>query len=206
MKLIIVRHGETKDNIEGITQGQSDSQLTQKGIDQAKKVAISLKDEKLDFAYSSDLSRTMNTAKEIIQFHQNLALIKNSELREQNKGVYERLPRYVINEAVESVGLPYYKFRPLDGESVLEVNDRIKKFLEELKSKHDKETILVVGHGVPIACMLVNLLNEKIVNFAKFLPIENTGIFVININGMGIGDLIKQNCSKHLITSPIYNP
>ena len=36
-KIIIVRHGQTNANVDGITQGQIDSQLNELGISQAKK-------------------------------------------------------------------------------------------------------------------------------------------------------------------------
>lgn len=69
MKLIITRHGETEENKAGIIQGYLPGHLSKTGIEQAKKVVLRLKDEKIDFIYSSDLDRAANTAKEIAKFH-----------------------------------------------------------------------------------------------------------------------------------------
>ncbi len=51
----LVRHGETEYNVKGIIQGQSDSPLTRKGIDETKKLAKNLKGIKFDYIFSSDL-------------------------------------------------------------------------------------------------------------------------------------------------------
>ena len=46
-KIIFVRHGETDWNRENRTQGHTDTKLSKEGIEQAKKIAKRLKDEKL---------------------------------------------------------------------------------------------------------------------------------------------------------------
>ena len=63
MKLILVRHGETNENKNKIVQGFLNTTLSKIGIQQAKKVANRLKDEKIDFAYSSDLDRAKQQQK-----------------------------------------------------------------------------------------------------------------------------------------------
>jgi len=57
MRLILVRHGETEENVAKITQGHMPSKLTKQGIEQAKKLALRLKDEKIDKIFVSDLKR-----------------------------------------------------------------------------------------------------------------------------------------------------
>ncbi len=51
MRLIITRHGETEENIAGIMMGHLQGKLSATGIEQAKKVALRLKDEKIDFIF-----------------------------------------------------------------------------------------------------------------------------------------------------------
>ena len=79
-KLIIVRHGETEENAKRITQGHLNSQLSEKGKEQAQKLALRLKDEKIDCCYSSDLDRCMNTAKKIIELHSNSKIVSSSDI------------------------------------------------------------------------------------------------------------------------------
>ena len=43
MKLTLIRHGETEENVQGIIQGQMPGHLTEKGKRQAQEVAEDLK-------------------------------------------------------------------------------------------------------------------------------------------------------------------
>ena len=58
----IVRHGETNWNILGKTQGHGNSNLTEKGIEQATTLAESMSKYPIDYIYSSDLGRAVETA------------------------------------------------------------------------------------------------------------------------------------------------
>jgi len=68
MKLILVRHGETIDNKKRLVQGHRQGELSDVGKEQAKKVAERLKDEKIDYIFSSDLRRAADTAKVIAKY------------------------------------------------------------------------------------------------------------------------------------------
>ena len=63
MILYIIRHPETKHNIQQITQGHKDSPLTNKGKKQAEALGKRLKNKDISKIYSSDLGRCMQTSK-----------------------------------------------------------------------------------------------------------------------------------------------
>ena len=91
MKVILVRHCESIANSKGIHQGQRvDTSLSEKGKEQARKVARALKDEKIESIYSSDLKRAMETAQEIAKFH-NIKVISDKRLREFDSGDFTHL-------------------------------------------------------------------------------------------------------------------
>ena len=89
MRLIITRHGETEENQAGILQGHLPGKLSVLGIEQARKVALRLKDEKIDLIFSSDLARASDTAKEIAKFHPNVPVKFVKDLRERNYGEFQ---------------------------------------------------------------------------------------------------------------------
>ena len=72
-KIILVRHGESMANAKKMSQGKQDewidTHLSEKGIEEAEKVALRLKKEKIDVIYSSDLKRAKETAETINKFH-----------------------------------------------------------------------------------------------------------------------------------------
>lgn len=63
MRVILVRHGETNENIQGahpltgIIQGRKDTQLNEKGLIQAQQTADALRDCPITHIISSPLSR-----------------------------------------------------------------------------------------------------------------------------------------------------
>ena len=125
MKLIVVRHGETEENLKGQMQGHIPGKLTQKGIEQAKKLALRLKDKKIDVIYSSDLARASDNSKIIAEKHPDTPLIFTEKLREISRGEWE-------GKTAKELGFENYpkgKFWPLpkDGESHEELGKRVKE-------------------------------------------------------------------------------
>ena len=66
-----------------ILSGQSDSDLNEMGYKQSMTLAWMLKKEKLDYIYTSDLKRAVQTTKEIAKHHPNTPIIMDKGLREQ---------------------------------------------------------------------------------------------------------------------------
>jgi broad specificity phosphatase PhoE len=71
LRILIVRHGETDHNVQGIIQGQLDTDLNAIGRKQAHFVAQSLANEHIDEVYSSPLKRASDTAKAIVEQNPN---------------------------------------------------------------------------------------------------------------------------------------
>lgn len=87
----LIRHGQTYFNRYNRMQGWSDSPLTQKGEDDAKRVGKIFQNTKFSFACSSDANRARNTARIILE--QNLKnppkLVEIPEFRECFYGYFE---------------------------------------------------------------------------------------------------------------------
>lgn len=151
----IVRHGETRFNVEGITQGHSDSELTEDGINQAKLLRHRFKDLHFDAVFSSDLSRAQKTA-EIITFERELPISTTELLRERKFGQFEgkhaHLFREENKELLEKIAtmssLERWKLKFADDiESDEEICNRLVAFLKEVAVTHEGQTLLVVTHG-----------------------------------------------------------
>ena len=148
MRIIIVRHGETKENHQGILQGHSHGTLSKTGKQQVKKVALRLQKEKIDIAYLSDLGRVVDTAQAILKYHPNTKVFYSKDLREQDHGVFTGVHKSKFHEARQRVS--FRRFRPKGGESFMQVRQRVRGFYTKLVSKHHKKTILIVSHGAVI--------------------------------------------------------
>ena len=84
----IVRHGQTDWNILGKTQGHGNSDLTPQGIEQAKELSEDIGKYSIDYIFSSDLGRAMQTA-QILGDKLNIEVQKTEALREMGFGVWE---------------------------------------------------------------------------------------------------------------------
>ena len=141
MKLIVARHGETIENVKGISTGHLPGTLTERGIRQARVLGTKLKREKIDAIYSSDLRRASETAKEI-SLKLGIPVNYTKELRERNFG-----------ELQGKKGGPTLKsafpmsFEPKNAESLSHLNGRIRRFLADVVKKHKNDTVLFVTHG-----------------------------------------------------------
>ena len=89
-RLYLVRHGETEWNVEGRIQGHTDVELSDWGRQQAQAMAQRLSGVPFDVAYTSDLSRSRETA-QIILGQRDTSLHSTDRIREFHKGVFEGL-------------------------------------------------------------------------------------------------------------------
>jgi broad specificity phosphatase PhoE len=163
---------------------------------QAKKLGLRLKKEKIDKIYVSDLQRTVQTANEIIKYHPNVPVIYDSKLRERNYGVFEGKRGASLRRAVRKSGKSFIKYEPKNGESVLVMEARAKKFMREIIKKDNKKTILLVTHGGFIVNSFISLYNDSHDNFAKYIH-KNAALSVIEISGKKV-KLHQFNSTEHL--------
>ena len=83
--LYLVRHGETKDNVAKIMQGQRQGELTLAGARQIVELSVSLSGIRFDAIISSDLQRAYDSA-QILGYRLNLSVHITSLLRERDWG------------------------------------------------------------------------------------------------------------------------
>ncbi len=149
-EFILIRHGQTMENRQGIIQGQRNTLLDALGIRQAECAAQRLAAERFDAIYSSDLARAMDTAGAIAS-HYNMEIIPCPALREWNLGELEGRPRCELEEQYEelikSFNFDYNDIQAPGGESRAELNRRVATCLDELAQRHTGQKLLLVTHA-----------------------------------------------------------
>lgn len=197
MELILVKHAETFENAARITQGQLDTKLSPTGKKQAKKVSERLKDVKIDIAYSSDLSRALDTCEAILKHHAATKLIATKDLREQAKGKFQGKTQSEKKAMGYDPGQNYATWKPDGGESLTEVWERLIPFVEEIIEKNKNKTILIVSHGGPIACLLAYFDGKTVNDFGYYLTKKGTAVSIIQINSSNV-NIKLLNDASHL--------
>lgn len=135
--LLIVRHGETEENVSRILQGHLPGKLTARGIQQAEALAQALKGETFDVLLTSDLARARRTAS-IIGKVLALKPIEDSRLRERDWGE-------LTGRAIDSLnGDPF----PDSVETVGAMTRRAEAMLDYIYNMYRGMRVLCVTHGL----------------------------------------------------------
>lgn len=164
LRIFLVRHGLSEDNLNSIWAGHKDSPLSSTGILQAKALGTALANQTFCAIYSSDLKRASRTAEEILQANKSNPpppLVQTQSLREQNFGQAEGKSWSDAEFAITTQGEDARTFRFPEGESLEDVNNRmgisLRRYvlprLEALRTKQEREEpqIVIVAHGIAIA-------------------------------------------------------
>ena len=197
MRLFIVRHGETVENVNQIVQGQIPGKLTKKGIEQTRRLGERLKNEKIDVLYSSDLRRAADTAKEILKYHRDIPVFYTPLLRERSFGKYEGKPSSEWKKFYEERGLERWMAKTEGGENYRDLKKRIGVFLDEIVPKHLNDTVVLVTHGGVIRC-LYSIFMGKPLSETAYMKVDNTALCVVDVQKNHKWRLEKINSVEHL--------
>jgi probable phosphoglycerate mutase len=156
-KIILVRHGETQGNREGLFRGQADFPLNENGLRQARDLAQALKKYELEAVYSSPLSRARVTAELIARSH-NLKIEMEPGFNNIKLGLWEGVPKDEIAERFPElwelwVTRPEYLQIP-EGETLDAVQVRASKALKRIVKEQRGKTLAVVTHRAVLKPLL----------------------------------------------------
>lgn len=173
MKLLLTRHGQTDWNIARRYQGQTDIPLNETGLLQAELLAQRLATHTIHAIYSSDLSRAMNTAKAIASAQEQTPVLhSDTRWRELSFGNWEGMTYQEMSahspELFEAWMKDSLTISTPNGETHRQLADRVQSAFDEIKAKHNDETILVVGHSGSIQTLLALTLGVDLSRYWQF--------------------------------------
>lgn len=141
VKIIYFVHGTTTDNIEHKATGWNSGILSEKGIEQSIELKEKINLNEIDLVISSDLKRAMDSAE--YTFKDLKEILHDKRIRECNYGD--------LNGADSS--LVKYKEHIINpfpnGESLKDVEERLKNFCDYLLENYNGKTIALVAHKAP---------------------------------------------------------
>lgn len=184
MRIVFVRHGKDDDKYRG---GWSSLDLIPEGIEQAKKLANHLAENRMEYnitrIISSDLPRTMTTAS-YISAELGLPVLEEPQIRETNNG---DLAGMLNDEAL--VRFPGLFFSSLEmdepypnGESPNEFYARIKTWFENflVEYQNTNSNTLVVTHSGVINVIYHIVRKMDWSNKGRTFKVSNCSIHVLN--------------------------
>ncbi len=148
--IVLIRHGETDSNLKGIWQCGDDVPLNSHGMEQAREFGRNAESLSIEALYSSDMTRAMQTAKEISRISGIPYLGRVNEFRERGCGDISGLDYYGIVEKY-GIHLTSILSPDLDGipgsEPLSAFRKRVMKGLSDISGNSSLNRIGVVTHG-----------------------------------------------------------
>jgi broad specificity phosphatase PhoE len=160
-RVLLARHGQTEWNLVGRRQGQLDSRLTERGVEQAGRSAAVLRGHAVDAVFTSPLGRAVSTA-EIFARALSAAVVVVDELAEVHHGRFAGLTdgeieRRHLGEWGRRARNKYY-WRFPGGESYADADRRAAAALA-LIDRHRADRPLIVSHEMVGRMLLHHLLD-----------------------------------------------
>lgn len=152
INVILVRHGRTAFNATGRIQGRIDNPLDELGLEQARRVGRRLARDVSGEAVivHSPLMRTRQTAEVIAESSASVSkIVIDPDWIELDYGTYDGLHQSEVDAASWRQWRADPTFRPPGGESLVEVEDRVRRALERLIGLGAR-SVIVVSHVSPI--------------------------------------------------------
>jgi len=198
-RLLLVRHGESTWNLTGRYQGRIDTELSDRGVEQAARAAACLSHVAFDVVYSSPLRRAFHTALSI-------ALAKGFDVRidddliEIDHGAWNGL----LRDEVEKRYGPLFEMwlqtpsrvRMPGGESLGDVAERVKRVLTRLAAAHPDSNVVVCSHDAVLKAAVAIVTGMNMDNFWT-IRLDNASVTTIEL-GDGFSRLITLNDVCHL--------
>jgi len=195
LKLILIRHGETHWNKDGLIQGgDSDIELNDTGLEQARRIAAFLENEPVIAILSSPLQRAIATAKVIASHHQ-LPVEIDQGLRELKVGDLEGMSISKLSTTFSQFLMQQWQDRGTmklpNGESLVELQRRAWKVIERLLERHKPSpehskdaTVVVVSHYFVTLVIILKALDLPLDFFTKF-KLDLAGVSILEFRDYG---------------------
>lgn len=194
--ICLLRHGETAYNAEGNKYcGRTDIPLTDKGIEQARRMNNLLQDYDFDQIFCSPLLRARTTAE--IASGTPTKVQTDNRLIEVDFGQWEgKRSEDFIAEDPDSwtnwLADPTQFRAGNTGERGDEIIARLDSFYTELLEKFDGQTILVVGHNGINRFFMAKQLGMPLKNYRRLVQ-ENSALTLVTLDKHKGFNLLKLN-------------
>lgn len=200
-KLFFIRHGESVSNLTTQFAGSLDKPLTEKGREQAALTASFLSTIPFAAVYASDLSRAYDTGLAVAQ-SQGISIYPTPELREIYAGDWEGKQYSALEEQfADSYGVWRTQIGLAtcpNGESVAQLQARVRACVDEIVRRHPNETICIATHATPIRVMECVWTNTPLEQMHTIPWVSNASVTVAQYDECGCGVLIERDLHQHL--------
>ncbi len=184
--IYLLRHGQSKANLDAKFVGQTDSPLTELGERQAEKAGEFLNQFDIDMIFASPLKRAYDTAKPISRL-KNIPIIPVKDLMEIYGGKWENSYfaeiKNISAEDYDTWMNDIGNSRCTDGEAVAELYDRITSAILKISRENEGKSICIATHATPIR-VFECFVNGEDASYAKNVEwVPNASVTAFSFDG-----------------------
>lgn len=206
MKIYLIRHSESIDDIQNCYGGIADFALTENGKDKVKESRKLIENYRIEKIYTSPYKRAFQTA-QILNENMKVEIKVIDDIRELNShgirsGVNKELAKDIFSyvfQQEEYKNTGYYLGKTfLGGEDIEEFDKRVKEAINFImRDSKGLDAIAIVTHGGVHRSIFKNMLNiskkiDEIDDVATTILEYNNGKFeIIETKGIKFGEDIK---------------
>ncbi len=200
-RIILIRHGESVANKQGLFAGHIDVDLTELGLRQAKATAEYVAENyKVDKAYASDLKRAYRTGKASAD-RLGVEIEASRQLREIYAGKWEGMVFNDLSKIYPHEFDLWYndmgKAHCPDGESIVELYERVIAEINRIADANENKTVVVATHATPIRCVMTYILHGDVQKMTQVNWVTNASVTVVEIEN-GQWTLVSASEEGHL--------
>ena len=195
-RLVLWRHGQTDHNVERRFQGQADVPLNEVGLGQAQQAAALLAQLPVDVVVSSPPRRALVTSQTLAK-RLALPVATDDRLMEISVGSWEGLLDSDVYAAHPDFALALDEGRDFrrspEGETALEVGERVGAALREIADANPGKTVVVGCHGLAIRMGTANVLGWDYPTTTRLASMFNCGWTTLTARPQGDWKLVTWN-------------
>jgi len=184
--IYLIRHAEAEGNLYRRIHGWYNSLITENGYAQIAALERRFTDIPVDAVYSSDLFRTMVTARAVYR-PKGLELHTDPQLRELHMGDWEDQPWGQVHhddpEGLKSFNSSSPGWRAPHGESLHDVGRRLEGAVKRIARRHPEQTVAVFSHGTAIRQLLGNVKGVRPEDWGRLGHSDNTAVSRLTWDG-----------------------
>lgn len=200
-KLLIIRHGQSQANLDGVFVGHINSPLSDLGMQQAELTAnYIVSNYHVDAVYASDLDRAFYTGKRVADLL-GLPITADDQLREIYAGDWELVK---FDDLASNYGEPYQlwlrdigRAQCTNGESVAQLQERFVAALRRISLENDGKTVVVASHATPIRTFMTHCAGCDITKMKDIPWVSNASVTIVEFENDSFR-IITPGYDKHL--------
>lgn len=199
-KLYLIRHAEAEGNLYRRIHGHYDSIITENGYRQIEALANRFESVNIDAVYSSDLFRTVKTAKALYE-SKKIPFQTRKDLRELSLGIWEDKPWGEVDlrehEKMNLFCQSSPSWQVEGGETFEGLRNRVSLALLDVAKKHQNQTVAIVSHGTAIRYACAAFLGLPIEESRRLGHSDNTAVTLLEIENQKV-NIVYSDDNSHL--------